>query len=143
MKKTYYKNSFKFVVLERINKLSGTVVLRADIEDMAGLRQISRALKALVEMGELVKLGSGVYAKAYQSYYAKEPIIKGGFGAACREALDRLKIAWEPGQAEKAYNSGKSTQVPVRTIIRLKNRFRRHLTYGDRKLIFEDQINAR
>ena len=142
MKKTYYKNSLKFDVLTYISQLPGNIILRTDIEAMASPRQITRALKTLVEMGKLVKLGSGVYAKTYWSSQLNKPIIKGGFGAACKEALTRLGVSWEPGQAEKDYNTGKSTQVPVRPIVRLKSRFRRRLAYNGRQLIFEDKVNA-
>lgn len=143
MNKTYYQNSFKFTVLERINQLPGNVVLRTDIKDMGGPRQISRSLRALVEIGKLIKLGCGAYAKAYYSKNLNRPIIKDGFELACKEALTKLGIRWEPGWAEKAYNSGESTQVPVRTVIRLKSRFRGHLVYGNRKPIFENNLNAR
>src|ERR1700681_2918837 len=81
MNKTYYKNSLKFDVLRYINKIPGGIILRTDIESMASTRQISRALKALVEMGYLVKLGSGVYAKAYWSSHLNKAVIRGGFGA--------------------------------------------------------------
>jgi hypothetical protein len=143
MKKTYYQNSLKLKILSFINQLPSNIVLRSDIEVLASPRQISRALKNLTKMGELVKLGSGVYAKAYWSSLLNKPIIKGGFGAACKEALTRLGVRWELGEAEKSYNTGKSTQVPVRTIVQLRSRFRRHLSYGDRQLIVENKVNAR
>lgn len=143
MTKKYYQNSLKFKVLKRIRQLSGNVVLRENIEDMGSSRQISRCLGTLVEMGELVKIGNGIYAKAYKSEYVERPVIQGGFGQACKEALTKLGVDWEPGSAEQAYNAGLSTQVPVRTIVKLKSRFRGHLNYGNRKLIVEKGINAR
>lgn len=130
-------------MLERIEKFPGNIILRWDVEGMADPRQVSRSLQALVEMGKLIKLGYGVYAKAYSSEYLNKPLIQGGFDLACKEALTKLGVQWEPGSAEKAYNSGESTQVPVRTVIRLKSRFRGKLSYDKRKLIFEDNKNAR
>lgn len=143
MAQKYYRNSLKFKVLDRIQQLPGNVVLRENIKDMSSPRQISRCLFALVEMGELVKIGYGIYAKAYSSEYIDRPVIQGGFGQACKEALTKLGVDWEPGSAEQAYNAGLSTQVPVRTIVKLKSRFRGHLNYGNRKLIVEKGINAR
>lgn len=70
-------------------------------------------------------------------------MIQGDFGQACTEALTKLGVDWEPGSAEQAYNAGLSTQVPVRTIVRLKSRFRGYLNYGNRKLTVENGINAR
>jgi len=143
MSKLYYKKSLKFKVLDRIRQMSGNVILRKDIQDMGSPRQISRCFKDLTEMGKLVKIGNGIYAKAYISQYINRPVIMTGFGQACKEALTKLGVAWEPGSAEQEYNAGLSTQVPVRTIVQLKSRFRGHLTYGNRKLIVEKGINAR
>ena len=143
MRRGYYKNSLKFKVLEKIQGLPGNIVMRADIEDMGSSRQISRCLEALVAMGELVKIGYGIYAKAYVSEQLKKPVIKIGFDQACKETLTKLGVKWEPGSAEQAYNAGRSTQVPVRTVVTLKSRFRAHLNYGNRKLIVEKGINAR
>lgn len=143
MNKTVYKNSLKFDVLQRISQIPGTIILRSDIQNMAGARQISRSLRSLVEMGELIKLGQGVYAKTSRTTYLDRPMIQNGFDSACKEALNKLGVEWEAGQAEKAYNAGLSTQVPVRTQLRLKSRFRRRLMYGNRILRFEGNTNAR
>ena len=143
MKKIYYRKSLRFNVLKEIECLPGQIVLRSDIERLASPRQISRCFKDLTEMGNLIKIGYGVYAKAYPSEILDKPMIRGGFDQACKEALTKLGVAWEPGSAEKAYNAGLSTQVPVRSVIRLKQRFRGHLKYGSRQLLVEQGINAR
>ncbi len=143
MTKKYYQNSFKFKVLDCIKRIPSNIVLREDIENMGSPRQISRCFKDLVEMGELVKIGYGIYTKAYLSENLNKPVIQGGFDQACKEALTRLGVKWEPGSAEQAYNTGLSTQVPVRVIVQLKSRFRGRLTYGNRKLIVEKGTNAR
>ncbi len=52
-----FKKSLTFRVLKRIEKLSGDVVLRSDIDDLADPRQVSRALNRLEKSGRLVKLG--------------------------------------------------------------------------------------
>lgn len=144
MTKNYYKNSLKFKILDRIKQqIAGTIVLREDIEDMGSPRQISRCFKDLVEMGELVKIGYGIYAKAYISENLKRPVIQGGFEQACKEALTKKGVKWEPGSAEQAYNAGLSTQVPVRLIVQLKSRYRARISYGGRTLIVEKNINAK
>lgn len=144
MTKKYYKKSLKFKILDRIErKITGSIVMREDIEDMGSPRQISRCFKDLVEMGKLVKIGYGIYAKAYISETLNKPVIQGGFGQACKEALTKKGVKWEPGSAEQAYNTGASTQIPVRTIIQLKSRYRGHLSYGNRKLIVEKGTNAK
>lgn len=143
MMKNYYQQSLKFRILERIKLMPENIVLRKDVEDMGIPRQISRCFKDLVEMGELVKIGYGIYAKSYISENLKRPVIQGSFGQACKEALTKLGVTWEPGSAEQAYNAGLSTQVPVRTIIQLKSRYRGQLSFGNRKLIVEKGINAK
>jgi hypothetical protein len=143
MKEKYYKNSLKFKVWEYIQQRSGNIILRSEIASLASPRQISRCLKDLETLGYLIKIGYGVYAKSYISEYQNKPIIKNGFDIVVREALTKLGVIWEPGTAEREYNAGISTQVPVRTIVRLKSRYRGHLTYGSRKLIVEKGINAR
>jgi len=143
MNRKYYKKSLKFKVLERIQRLRGNIVQRKDIQEMAGPRQLSRCFRDLVLMGKLIKIGYGIYAKAYTSQYTSKPIIQGGFSSICKEALTKLGIQWEPGTAEKEYNAGLSTQVPVRTIVQLKSRYRGRLSYGNRTLVVENGVNAR
>ncbi len=138
-----YQNSFRSKLLAYIEEIPSTVILREDVNSLGEPRQISRALRALTEDGDLVKLGYGVYAKAESSQYLDRPVVRAGFTDACIEVLDRLGIQWEPSQAIKDYNEGKSQQVPAKFEVRLKSRFRRKLTYGNRKLRVEDKIYAK
>ena len=138
-----YKNSFRNSLLNYIEKMPGAVVLRKDVEPLGNARQVSRGLKALVEDGELVKLGLGVYAKARSSEYIDSPVICSGFTEVCIEVLERFGVNWEPSQAIKDYNEGKSQQVPARFEIRLKSRFRRKIAYGNRRLRIEGMTYAK
>lgn len=130
-------------MLERIKQISENIIIREGIQDMGSPRQISRCFRDLLEMGELIKIGYGIYAKSYISEFINKPTIKGGFGEACKEALTKLGVIWEPGTAEQEYNAGLSMQVPVCTVVQLKSRFRGRLAYGNRTLIVENGINAR
>jgi len=138
-----YQDSIEYKALRRLKRMRGNVVLRQDFEDLGSYRQISRVFKVLMDENKLVKIGAGVYAKAYLSEMLNIPIIQGGFGQACKEALTRKGIKWELGTAAKEYNAGLTTQVPVRTTVRLKSRYRGTLSYGGRKLVMEKKINAR
>lgn len=137
------KKTFKNKMLAHILKAPGTVILRNDVSELGSSRQVSRALKALVKEGELIKLGYGIYAKAEASEHLNRPVIRTGFTEACIEALGRLKVEWEPSQAIKDYNAGKSQQVPARFEVRLKSRFRRKIAYGNRQLRLEGMIYAK
>lgn len=141
--KKRYKNSFIEKIRGVIKNLPDGVFLRKELENRGSPRQLTRALMALREDDEIIKLGYGVYAKTEKSSLDGRPVIKIGFTTACLEALDKLGVKWEPGRVVREYNEGKSTQVPARFIVRLKDRYRGELGYGKRVLKFEGDINAR
>lgn len=134
--KVTYKNSMKYKVLARIKQRRLQVVLRKDIADLGSPRQVSRALKALVQDKILVKLGYGVYGRLVQSQ-AGETYLAEGFFPTARKALSRLNVKWQPSKAEAAYNQGLTTQVPINPPIKLISRFNRKLSYQGRSLRFE------
>ena len=141
--KVKYQDSMEYNALSRLKTIRGSVVLRKDFNDLGSYRQISRVIQHLITEKKLVKIGSGIYAKAMVSKYTDIPLVKNGVDSTLREALTRLGVAYEPGSAEKDYNEGKSTQVPVRNIVKLKSRCRRRIGYRNSELIFEKQINAK
>ena len=124
-----FEKSITFKVLKRINKLKTDVILRSDVADIASPRQISRALKRLVDSAQITKLGYGVYAKLARSEIAKTTYLKQGVLPTLRAALNRLNIRWEPSPEEVAYQEGRSTQIPANPKTILKDRFRRELRY--------------
>ena len=140
---TKYTDSIQYKALLRLKSIHGSVVLRKDFEGLGSYRQISRVINKLIAEKKLVKIGTGVYAKAYLSKYSNTPLIKNGTDITLRQALKRLGIAFEAGSAEKEYNEGKTTQIPVRNIVRLKSRCRRRIGYKNSQLIFERGINAK
>jgi len=141
--KVKYENSLKYKLLRRIEQIQGCAILRSDIADLSDYRQLSRALKALIEDGYIVKLDYGIYVKVTQSQYTRDTIINIGFTQACIQILNRLGVKWDLTRAQKAYNERKTTQIPVRPSIRLKSRFRRTLSYGNLLLRYEDGVYAK
>lgn len=138
-----YKGSFISKVRAYVQNMQSDVVLRSEINALGEPRQVSRALRALVDDGMLIKIGLGVYAIAETSQYINKPIIKAGFANACIQALNKLDVKWEPGKVIKDYNEGRSQQVPVQVVVRLKSRCRRQFSYRGRQLIIERKINAK
>ena|SRR3990167_4880900 len=138
-----YRDSIEYKALNRLKRIRGHIVLRHDFKDLGSYRQISRVFKALIDDNKLIKIGAGVYAKAYLSDLLNIPLIQGGFDQACKEALTKKGIQWELSTAAQEYNADLTTQVPVRTSVRLKSRYRGTLSFGKRKLIVEKKINAR
>jgi hypothetical protein len=90
-----------------------------------------------VQARHLVRLGYGVYGWAVVSQLSGEPILysPNGFIGAARQALTTLGVQWEPTEAERAYNVGRSTHMPVNPVVRVKGCFSRQLRYGNAELV--------
>ena len=125
---------------QRIARKKGEdVFLTREFTKFGGEDQVLRVLRSLVDDGRLVRLGYGVYGRAVVSRLSGKPMLysREGFAGVARQALDKLGVEWEPTEAERAYNEGRSTQVPVNPVVRVKGRFSRHLRYGKSELVLE------
>jgi hypothetical protein len=134
------KQTLRERIKKRIAQRRGEdAFLTREFKTLGGEDQVLRALRALVQSGELVRLGYGVYGRAAVSRLSGRPILNSreGFSGVARQALDKLGVEWEPTRAERAYNEGRSTQVPVNPVVRVKGRFSRHLRYRDSELVLE------
>ena len=133
------RNTLLRKVENRISRKSGDVFLTREFKDLAGEDQVLRALRTVVKSGGLVRLGYGVYGRAVVSRLSGEPILysPSGFLGAARQALNKLEVAWEATDAEQSYNEGRSTQVPLNPVVRVKGRFSRRLRDGNLELLLE------
>ena len=113
------------------------VFLPREFHDLGGEDQVLRVLRTLVQEKRLVRLGYGVYGRAVVSRLSGDPVLfaQNGFQGAVCQALTKLGVTWEPTEAEIAYNEGRSTQVPVNPVVRVKGRFSRRLSDGNRELV--------
>jgi hypothetical protein len=118
-------------------KRSEDVFLPREFRDLGGEDQVLRVLRILVREKRLVRLGYGVYGRAIVSRLSGDPVLysRNGFLGAARQALTKLGVKWEPSQAERDYNEGLSTQVPVNPVVRIKGRFSRQLRDGKQELV--------
>ncbi len=123
----------------RIARKRDDVFLTREFRDLGGEDQVLRVLRTLVRENRLLRLGYGVYGRAFVSRLSGAPVLNSpdGFAGAARQALTKLGVQWEPTEAEKAYNEGRSTQVPVNPVVRVKGRFSRQLRYGNTELVLE------
>ena len=114
------------------------VFLPREFRDLGGEDQVLRALRGMVREKRLVRLGYGVYGRAVVSRLTGEPLLycPNGFLGAAQQALTKLGVAWEPTEAEGAYNEGRSTQVQVNPV-RVRGRFSRRLRDGKMELVLE------
>ena len=123
----------------RIAERRDDAFLTREFSDLGGERQVLRALRELTDEGTLIRLGYGAYARAETSPITQEPMLAGdGFGAVSRQLLDKLNVRWEPTTAERDYNAGRSTQVPMMLRVRLRGgHFNRKLRYKAMELTIE------
>jgi len=126
-------------VEQRIARKRDDVFLPREFRDLGGEDQVLRALRRLTKEGKLIRLSYGVYGRAVMSRISGEPVpySPSGFIGAARRAVTKLGVEWEPTEAERAYNEGRSTQVPVNPRVRVKGRFARQLSYQGRGLVLE------
>ena len=113
------------------------VFLPREFRDLGGEDQVLRVLRLLVREKHLVRLGYGVYGRAVVLRLSGDPILysRNGFLGAARQALNKLGVAWEPSEAERDYTEGRSTEVPLNPVLRIRGRFSRRLRDGKQELV--------
>ena len=79
----------------------------------------------------------GLFAACFHGSGKPMLYSRGGFAGVARQALDKLGVKWDPTEAERAYNEGRSTPEPVNPVVRVKGRFSRHLRYRNAELVLE------
>jgi hypothetical protein len=99
-------------------------------------KRIARKGDAVFLPREFVDLGG---EDQIPSKLTGQPIlaVPDGFVGASRAALNKLGVKWEPTEWERAYCEGRSTQVPVNAVVRIKGRFARQLGYRGNTLVLE------
>ena len=108
--------------------------------------RLNRALKMFAREGLIMKIGHGLYAKAMVMTFPRgqsRVVLRDSFESVAIEALNKLEVDWEFGEAIQAYNRGETTQIPVVFSVKLHSRFRGTIRAEGRSVIFEDDIYAR
>jgi hypothetical protein len=72
-------------------KRTGNVVLREELADMGSAAHLSKGIKQLLNLGELVRLGAGLYAKAHPDIEGK-PRLPAKPDVLAREAFNKLGV---------------------------------------------------
>ena len=124
-------------LVDRIEGTRGDVFLRADFADLGRYDAVGRALRQLVREGRLLRIGSGLYARARASTIDGAPTPVGSFRDLADEALRRLGIETAPTRFERAYSEGKTTQVPSGRRVAVTKRVRRRISYNGATVSFE------
>jgi hypothetical protein len=117
---------------ERIRESERVVFLRRDLQAPVSYDATGRAIQRLVRRGALVRLAPGVYAKARKSSITGEPVPAGSPERIIREAADRMGLQIRESGSMRAYNEGRSEQVPTGRRIAVEGRPRApRLTIGN------------
>lgn len=122
----------------------GEVVMRSDFAEMGSQSQISRALRALVDEGKIVRLGYGTYAKARPSTLSGKPVPRVSLDELAFEALKKLGANPTLGYAQREYAERRTTQVPAKTTFNTgSRRISRRITVGKSRVYYENDFAPR
>ena len=129
-------------IARSVGRSKRDVFLRADFAELGSPSRVSRAINEMINKGKLVRLGYGVYAKAFPSAITGNPIPRKTLESLVVEALDALGIPAELGAARSAYATGSTGQVPMSvTISTGSRRVNRKLKLGNREVIYEKHLS--
>jgi len=121
-----------------ISRSKSEVFLRKDFEKFGDYDQVGRALRSLSKNGRLVRVGYGVYAKAKPSVLSGNPIPNASLAEIGLEAMRKLGVKADLGQSAREYRDGKSTQMPMATVLSVgRARVIRKISFGKRALRYE------
>jgi hypothetical protein len=126
-----------YKISARMARKNCAVFVREDFEDLGGYDQVGRILRGLAREGKIIRIGYGLYAKATKSALTGQPVPVASLPVLAREALKRLGVEIAPSSLEKAYNAGRTTQVPTGRLIGVKGRVSRKIGYGGAIVSYE------
>ncbi|PNW65402.1 UNVERIFIED_CONTAM: hypothetical protein BEN50_03670 [Euhalothece sp. KZN 001] len=124
-------------ISERLTQTEGDVFLRKDFQDLGSYSQVGRVLHHFVIQGKLVKIGYGLYARGTTSPLSGELMPQKPLPELALKVLERLNIEVEPSSFARAYNEGRSTQVPTGRVIGVKQPISRKIGYDGKYVTFE------
>ena len=132
------KNTLEGKITYRVKRSKSPVFVRDDFKDIGGYDQVGRILRGLVKKELLISLGYGVYARSKKSSISGVVVPERPLPELAKELLEKIGVKIVPSSAERAYISGKSTQVPTGRMIGVKGRIVRRIGYNGRYISFEN-----
>lgn len=131
------KDTLESKIAYRVKRSKSPVFVRDDFKDIGGYDQVGRILRGLVKKDILVSLGYGTYARSKKSSVSGRVVPERPLPELAKELLKKLGVKVVSSSAERAYNSGLSTQVPTGRVIGVKGRIARRIGYNGRYVSFE------
>ena len=114
------------------------VFVRRDFARFGSESQIGRALAALVAKGALARVGRGIYVKARPSSLTGKPVPVIPLTEIGLLALAKLGVQADLGASARAYNEGRTTQIPMATVLSVGSaRISRKIGFGKQVIRFE------
>ncbi len=111
----------------------------ADFLPFGSEASVKRALKDLTDLGVVVRLGVGIYAKAKPSVISGQPIPIQPLEVLGPQALSKLGVRLKESIQTANYNSGLSTQIPTGLVINIgKQRISRKIGFNGKFLQYEN-----
>lgn len=105
-------------VMRYLVQTRGPVVLRSDLRTLGGsASRLSGVLRSLIEQGVLVRIGTGIYAKAKPSVLSGKPIPVEPLEVLAPIALRKLGVKVRQARRYRDYNAGRTNQVPVGLVV--------------------------
>lgn len=125
-------------IVASINRSKSEVFLRKDFNSFGSYGKVGNALRSIVKRRLLVRVGYGIYAKAKPSVLTGNPIPQASLVEIGLEAMQKLGVKADLGKSARDYRDGKSTQIPVATVLSVgKARVKRRIGFGKRFIRYE------
>jgi hypothetical protein len=122
----------------RISRSKANVFTPRDFFDLTDRDQVGRVLRKMVNAGDMVKFGQGLFAKAKRSNLTGKIMPVKPLPDLAKEALrDKLKVKMATAEDLARYNKGDSTQVPTGRVIAVKGRVSRKMAYDGKSIKYQ------
>ena len=117
---------------------SDLVFRPTDFQPFGSEASVKRALKELTDIGVVVRLGVGIYAKAKPSVISGKPIPIQPLEVLGPQALIKLGVRLKESFQTAEYNAGRSTQVPTGIVVNIgKQRISRKIGFNGKFIKYE------
>ncbi|QIM52830.1 DUF6088 family protein [Hydrogenophaga crocea] len=122
-----------------LSQTRSPVVLRSELRKLGySSSSLSAALRTLIDQGVLVRIGTGIYAKAKPSVLSGRPIPVEPLEVLAPIALRKLGVKVQPARRYRDYNAGRTTQVPVGVVVNVgRQRVTRKIGFNGKFVEYE------
>lgn len=129
--------SLEVKIKRRILKSKDKTFILSDFLDLSSRDQVLRALRKLIQINFVLRVGQGVYTRAKISTITNKPIPEQNLRTIAITALKKSGIKVLPSRFELEYNNGISTQVPTGLVIGVDRRISRKIGFNGRFIQYE------